>query len=67
MLSGWRPSRRSVLRAMGLGGLGAAASVAGVVQTGVASAGVRALPVLPAPRARLEESFTIAWTQPAFR
>jgi hypothetical protein len=65
MLSGWRPTRRSVLQAIGLGGLGAAASVAGVVQTGVASAGVgagvRALPVLPAPRARLEESFTTGW------
>jgi hypothetical protein len=61
MLSGWRPSRRSVLQAIGVGGLGAAANMTGVVQTGVAGAGVRALPVLPAPRARLEESFTTGW------
>ena len=64
-LSGWRPTRRSVLQAIGLSGLGAAANMAGVVQTGVAGvgvgAGVRALPVLPAPRARLEESFTTGW------
>jgi hypothetical protein len=62
MLSEWRPSRRAILQAVGLG---AAANMAGVVQTGVAAAGVgagvRALPVLPAPRARLEESFTTGW------
>ena len=61
MLPRWTPTRRSVLKAIGLGGLGAAANMTGVVQTGVAGAGVRALPVLPAPRARLEESFTTGW------
>jgi len=57
-------TRRSILKAIGLGGLGAAADITGVVQTGVASADVMALPVLPAPRARIEESFTTGW-QPA--
>jgi hypothetical protein len=50
------PTRRGVLKAMGLGGLGAAANLAGVVQTGV-----RQLPVLPAPRARVDQTFIGGW------
>jgi hypothetical protein len=61
MLPRWTPTRRSVLKATGLSGLGAAANMTGVVRTGVAGAGVRALPALPAPQARLEESFTTGW------
>ena len=61
MLPRWTPTRRSVLKAIGLSGLGAAANMTGVVRTGVADAGLMALPVLPAPRARLEESFTTGW------
>lgn len=49
---GWTPTRRSVLKAMGFGGLGAAASMTGVVQTGV-----QQLQVLPAPRARVDQTF----------
>jgi hypothetical protein len=35
MLPRWTPTRRGVLKARGLGGLAAAANMAGVVQTGV--------------------------------
>jgi hypothetical protein len=35
MLPRWTPTRRGVLKAIGLGGLAAAANMAGVVQTGV--------------------------------